>query len=83
MADAALYYGRIKKLVWLQIDDAVLNFPEALFSDDNATSNRAIIDNNRYTALNSSSSQAEVLIKEHISVKHIIFPPFIQLYEPF
>lgn len=83
MADAALYYGRIKKLVWLQINDAVLNLPGTLFSNDNATSNRAIINNNRFTALHSNSLQAEVLIKTNISVNYIIFPEIQLNYNPF
>lgn len=86
MADAALYYGRIRQLVWLQIDDSVLYLPGTLFSSDNATSNRAIINNYRSTAFDSNSPQAEVLIQSHIPVNYIIFPdiginnnPFIQL----
>jgi hypothetical protein len=74
MAEAVLRYGRIRQLSWLQIADAVLDFPGTLFSSDNATSNRAIIDNNLYTAIYSSSPQAEVLIRSHIPFEYIIFP---------
>lgn len=70
----AINEGRVKNLVWLKIDPIVMNFPDTLFSNDNATSNRAVIINNKDTALKSNSSQAEVLVKKRIDPKYIIFP---------
>ena len=70
----AINEGRVKNLVWLKIDPIVMNFPDTLFSNDNATSNRAVINNNKDTALKSKSSQAEVLVKKRIDPKYIIFP---------
>jgi len=51
-----------------------MNFPNTLFSNDNATSNRVIINNIKETALKSNSLQAEVLVKKRIDPKYIYFP---------
>ena len=37
MFSAAIYYGRVKQLIWLKIIPDVIDFPDTLFSDDNAT----------------------------------------------
>lgn len=74
MFEAAIYYGRIRRLVWLKINPNVIDLPSTLFSDDNATSNRATINNDKNTALNSTSPQAEILVKTRIDPAKIIFP---------
>lgn len=74
MFSAALYYKRVDQLVWLKIKIDVVDDPNTLFSSDNAASNRAIINNNKFTALDSPSPQAEVLVKKRIDPKYIIFP---------
>lgn len=73
MADAAIFYGRVDRLVFIKINSAVLNFSDTLFSNVNAAANNAVINNDPLTALNSSSIQAEILVKEEIPVKYIHF----------
>lgn len=73
MFRAALYYGRVNNLVWLKIKTEVIDIPDTLFSNDNATSSRAIIDYSKLTAFNSKSTQAEILVKKRIEQKYIIF----------
>ena len=65
MASCALYEGRIKDYVWLEISDAVTQWTSTLYSSDNAVAKRAIINNDPHTALKSNSIQAEVLILNH------------------
>lgn len=74
MYSAALYYNRVRRLVWLKIIPEVMDLPGTLFSNDNATSNRAVINNAKSTALNSLAPQAEILVKKRIDPKYIIFP---------
>lgn len=74
MAYKAVYEGRIISFVWLEIDDSVTRWRSTLFSDENATSNIAIVDNYWSTAFNSDSVQAEVLIKSSLNPKWITFP---------
>lgn len=74
MYNRALIEGRVSKLIWLKIDPIVMDFPDTLFSSDNATSNRAVINSRKETALRSKSPQAEVLVKKRIYPKYIIFP---------
>ena len=71
MADAAIYYGRVDRLIYIKIHPAVINFSETLFSDENTTANFAIIDNDPFTALNSSSKQAEILVEGVVEPKYI------------
>lgn len=73
MAYCAVEEGRIVNLVWLTIDDQVLNFATR-FSNTNATANDAIVNGDRQTALASSDRQAEVLVPGFVAVKWITFP---------
>ena len=74
MFHQAINEGRVNQLIWLKINPIVMNFPNTLFSNDNATSNRVIINNIKETALKSNSLQAEVLVKKRIDPKYIYFP---------
>lgn len=74
MAFRALYEGRIKDFVWLEISDAVIAWKSTLFSSDNAVANRTIINSDPRTALESDSPQAEVLIQKRIDPRWISFP---------
>jgi len=74
MATMALFEGRIGNLVWLVIDDAVLQLQTTLFSNRNAAANAAIINRDPHTALGSNDQQAEVLVAESIEPRWIIFP---------
>lgn len=74
MATRALLEGRIQDYVWLEIDDIVMRWRETLYSSDNAVANWSIINNDPKTALESSSIQAEVLVKRGLNVKWIKFP---------
>jgi len=73
MARAAIYYGRVQSLVWLKIKPNVIDLPGTLFSNTNATSNEAIINEIKDTALTSRDEQAEILVKEKIDLSYIIF----------
>lgn len=73
MALVAVEEGRIRNLVWLTIDDAVLNYA-SLFSDTNATSNGSVVNNDRRTALESEDPQAEVLVPGFVATRWITFP---------
>lgn len=75
MATKAIEEGRIQKVVWLTIDDAVVRWRTTLFSDRNAAANAAIIDGNAKTALRSNDLQAEVLVKGSLAPRWIAFPP--------
>ncbi len=57
---------RIENLVWLAVDEAVLDHPDALYSNTNATANRARISRKLATALLIGDRQAEVLVKNSI-----------------
>lgn len=74
MFHRAINERRVSQLIWLRINPVVMDFPNTLFSNDNATSNRVIINNIKETALNSYSLQAEVLVKKRIDPKYISFP---------
>lgn len=74
MATLALYEGRIKDYVWLEISDAVTQWTATIFSSDNAVAKRATINSDPLTALNSKSKQAEVLISNRLDPKWITFP---------
>lgn len=74
MLAKALNEGRIQDCAWLEIDEAVIRWPTTRFSNDNATSNRAVIDSNPSTALGSSSNQAEVLVLSTLGTQWIKFP---------
>jgi len=73
MYHASLYYGRVQSLVWLKILPSVIDLPDTLFSNTNATSNNAIINKFKDTALKSNDEQAEILVKERINPSFIIF----------
>jgi hypothetical protein len=72
MALYAVEEGRIRNLVWLTIDDQVLNFA-CLFSDMNATANDATVDDDVRTALESDDPQAEVLVRGYVAARWITF----------
>lgn len=74
MFSAAIYYGRVQQLVWLKINPDIIDFKDTLFSNDNATCNNVTISNNKFTALRSTSPQAEVLVKHCVDPKYITFP---------
>lgn len=73
MFSAALYYGRVKSLVWLKVKPSVIDLPGTLFSNTNATCNHVVINQIKDTALKSNDIQAEVLVKERIDPTYIIF----------
>lgn len=79
MATCAILERRVDRLVWLEVSDAVLHWRATLFSSDNATSNRAIINRDWRTAYKSESNQAEVLVEGSLNVRWIIFPVENQL----
>jgi len=74
MAHIAIIEGRIKNIVWLEIGYGVTHWRTTLFSDDNATSNNATVNNESTTAFDSVSNQAEVLIHGSLNSKWITFP---------
>lgn len=74
MASRALSEGRIQRIAWLVIDDAVSRWRSTLYSNTNATANNAVIDHDIRTIYNSFDSQAEVLVEGGISLKWITFP---------
>ena len=74
MAYRAIMEGRVKELVWLEIDDTVMRWQSTLFSSENAVSKTAIINNDPQTALESSSIQAEVLICGGLKNRWIMLP---------
>lgn len=79
MATVAINEGRIARLVWLTVDDAVLRWRSTLFSDCNAAANAAIINSDPETALNSTDIQAEILVKGSVAVRWITFPEEVNL----
>lgn len=74
MARRAIYEGRIRDYVWLEIDPNVVHWESTLFSSDNAVAKRALINNDFKTALESPSIQAEVLVHGRIDQRWITFP---------
>jgi hypothetical protein len=66
-------------ITWVIVNDCVIARGGTLFSNDNATSNRAVINNNPFTALFSKSDQAEILIKSHIPANLITFPTILKV----
>ena len=74
MATLAQSEGRIKNIIWLEIDDCVIRWRTTKFSNINATANNAIITSTPSTALESDDLQAEILIENALSVRWIIFP---------
>lgn len=78
MAQRALYEGRIHDYVWLEVDDIVVRWRATLYSSDNAVANRAVVNEDPRTALDSESIQAEVLVLGGLNVKWITFPASIE-----
>ena len=74
MAYIAQRDGRVKKLVWLEIDEAVLANSKVLYASDNATANRTIINADQSTVLYSTARQREILILGVILPRYIVFP---------
>lgn len=73
MAYCAVEEGRIRNLVWLTVDDHVINFA-TLFSNTNATKTGAIVNDDPSTALDSDDRQAEVLVPGYVAARWITFP---------
>lgn len=67
---ACLFQGRIQVCKWLEISPEIWSFNSNLYSDTNATANRAKIDSNPRTALN-GDIQAEVLVASSIPQRYI------------
>jgi len=74
MAELAVQHKRIENYVWLSIDDRVIRLASTLFSDQNATANAAIINDDPNTALSSKNPRAEVLVEGSIDINWISFP---------
>ncbi len=74
MAERARYEGRIEEYAWLEIDEIVMRWRATLFSSDNAVANRAVVNGDPRTALESPSIQAEVLVYGSLNAKWIEFP---------
>lgn len=74
MAIKAQSQNRVENLAWLMIDDSVLRWRNTLYSNKNATSNDAVINNDKNTALKSDNPQAEILISNALAIKWITFP---------
>jgi hypothetical protein len=71
MLNRVLKDGTIQELVWLQIDDSILNNNGVLYSDTNAAANRATINYDWRNAFNNGDDQAEILIPQKISPNYI------------
>ena len=74
MAELAVQHKRIENYVWLSIDDRVIRLASTLFSDQNATANAAIINDDPKTAFSSKNPRAEVLVEGSIDINWISFP---------
>ena len=74
MAFRAQYEGRIGKFDWLEIDGSLVNWRNTMFSDVNAVANRATVNNDKNTFLNSNDVQAEVLVFGSLNTNWITFP---------
>lgn len=74
MADRAVYEGRIRDYVWLEVDEAVTRWASTLFANDNAVAKRTVINGDPRTALESKTGQAEVLIHGRLDQRWITFP---------
>ena len=82
MAELAVQHKRIDSFVWLSIDDRVIRLATSLFSDQNATANAAIINDDPNTALSSKNPRAEVLVEGSIDINWISFPSELQSVRP-
>lgn len=67
MLKRVLNDGTIQRLVWLKIDNSILNNSGVLYSDTNATANKATINNDWRNAFDNGDDQAEILIPRKIS----------------
>ena len=74
MAARAVIERRIIDFVWLEVDIAVIRWTATRFSNDNAASNRALVNTDPKTAMESPSNQAEVLVCGGLAVRWISFP---------
>ena len=74
MASRAVFERRIIDFVWLEVNIAVIRWGSTRFSNDNAASNRALVNSDPKTAMESSSNQAEVLVCGGLGVRWITFP---------
>ena len=81
MTDRAIYEKRIESIIWLKIDDSVIERKTTLFCNQNSTANAAYWDDNPKTAFDSKLINAEVLVKESIAPDLIY--QFILLKTPF
>ena len=78
MAELAVQHKRIENYVWLSVDDSVIRLASTLFSDQNATANAAIINDDPNTALSSKNPRAEVLVEGSIDINWTSFPSEVQ-----
>ena len=78
MAELAVKQKRIESFVWLSIDCSVIRLETTQFSDQNATANAAIINDDPNTALSSKNPRAEVLVEGSIDINLISFPSEVQ-----
>ena len=74
MAFRAKLEGRIGYFEWLEIDGSLINWRMTKFSDVNAVSNQAIVNDDKRTFLNSNDIQAEVLVYGSLNTNWITFP---------
>ena len=74
MAKKVLNEQRVRKLVWLEVNNSVLDFPNTRFCKINATTNGAEIEEDKFAFLNSEDTQAEVLVYQQIPKSLITFP---------
>lgn len=63
----------IERIMWIVVDPIVIQWKATLFSSDNATSKRARIDADPWTAFASDSEQAEILVKGWIDRRWLRF----------
>ena len=75
MTDRAISEKRIESIIWLKIDDSVIERKTTLFCNQNSTANAAYWDDNPKTAFDSKLINAEVLVEGSIA------PDLIYIYE--
>ena len=74
MARQCQYDGRIRNLVWLEIDPVVLKWRATRYCDVNSNKKNAYISRDKAHATKSWSDQAEVLVKGYLNARFITFP---------
>ena len=66
--------GRINSVIWLAITEKVIGWNTTRFSNKNANTSNAIVDEYPETAFDSNDPQAEVLIRGSLAARFIQFP---------